>query len=307
MLKKYYLWIVLALVVLGLVGILIFILWPEEQPAITYEPLKPKNVITGPPETPLKKPIAMEVGLRGELYVVDSGNQRIVVFGEDGRFIMSFGSPGSGRAELVKPQGVAVAPNGQVYVADPGKGAVVVFAGDGSYLYTIEDSDKASFQPLSVKADSKGDIYIFDNVTGNFRVYDDQGKRKADYPAESTKGLKEIRAIDIDPEKGIVYGIGAGQSKYLKMQHSSVIKQGDKSLVEPMGIVYNQSYNLVLISEASSHKVLVFRDGGTYLGEFGGYGNGMAEFSRPTGLAFDEQGKLYVADTDNNRIVIYAY
>lgn len=305
-LKKYYLWLLLVGIALGLLALGYWLTRPADQTAIKYTPLKPLNVITGPPQAPFNKPIAMAVGLNGELFVVDSGNQRIAVISEDGRFMMAFGGPGSGRAELVTPRSIAVAPSGQVYVADPGKGAVLVFDGLGSYLYTIADQSKTSFKPVSLKADRNGNIFVFDEVTSKFRVYDQMGKLKEDFPKGDGPGLKNIQALDFDPEKNITYGVEANQPQYLKIEGQQILKQGDRKLVDPKGVIYNRSYQLVFVSDAFYHKVLVFNDG-RYLGEFGGKGNDMNSFLNPTGMAFDEKGKLYIADTDNNRIIIYSY
>lgn len=51
-------------------------------------------------------------------------------------------------------------------------------------------------------------------------------------------------------------------------------------------------------------RIVVFDRAGTYLREFGRKGSGRGEFDQPHGLAFDAQGRLFVADRSNNRIQI---
>jgi streptogramin lyase len=51
-------------------------------------------------------------------------------------------------------------------------------------------------------------------------------------------------------------------------------------------------------------RIVVFDRSGKYLREFGKKGTGPGEFDQPHGLAFDSQGRLFVADRSNNRIQI---
>ena len=52
-------------------------------------------------------------------------------------------------------------------------------------------------------------------------------------------------------------------------------------------------------------RVSRFSADGTYLGSFGRFGGAPGEFRTPHALAFDSQGRLFVADRGNNRIQIF--
>ncbi len=66
-----------------------------------------------------------------EIYVVDTGNERIQVFGLDGTFRRSWGGKGTAPDQLSEPVGIALGPDGRVYVADSGNGRISVFEPDG--------------------------------------------------------------------------------------------------------------------------------------------------------------------------------
>lgn len=68
------------------------------------------------------------------IYVTDTGNERVQVFGMDGTFITAFGGFGEGDGQFVEPTGIAVAPDGRVWVADSGNSRLQVFDADGNWL-----------------------------------------------------------------------------------------------------------------------------------------------------------------------------
>jgi hypothetical protein len=75
---------------------------------------------------------------RGDnLYVLDSGNFRVLVFDRAGRFVREVGKQGNGPGELTFPTGVAIAPDGRLIVADMGRGGFAIFRPDGTYIENV--------------------------------------------------------------------------------------------------------------------------------------------------------------------------
>lgn len=68
----------------------------------------------------------------GEIFVTDTGNERVQVFGPDGTFLRAFGGFGSEPGKLVEPVGIAIGPDNNVYVADSGNARLSVFTKDGT-------------------------------------------------------------------------------------------------------------------------------------------------------------------------------
>lgn len=73
----------------------------------------------------------------GELYVTDTGNERVQVFAADGTFLRAFGGAGSEPGQLVEPVGIAIGPDGNVYVADTGNSRISVFSREGEAILQI--------------------------------------------------------------------------------------------------------------------------------------------------------------------------
>ena len=75
-----------------------------------------------------KKLLGCNTDLRGNIYAVDSGNNRIQVFDSEGDFITKWGTSGDGDGEFNKPMGIAVDSEGNVYVVDSGNNRIQKFA-----------------------------------------------------------------------------------------------------------------------------------------------------------------------------------
>jgi sugar lactone lactonase YvrE len=80
----------------------------------------------GPGELDL--PHAVAIDAAGRILVADSGNKRVSVFAQDGKFVESWPAPGQG--------GLAVGSDGTVYVSDVNAGAVVLLK-DGKIVDAI--------------------------------------------------------------------------------------------------------------------------------------------------------------------------
>lgn len=73
----------------------------------------------------------------GEIYVTDTGNERVQVFASDGTFLRAFGGYGSEPGKLLEPVGIAIGPDGNVWVADSGNSRISVFTPDGDAVTQI--------------------------------------------------------------------------------------------------------------------------------------------------------------------------
>lgn len=70
----------------------------------------------------------------GYLYVCDQGNNRIMKYDENGRFIAQIGRAGQGPGEFLNPIGFAVHPDGSLFVLERGNGRVQIFDSLGRHV-----------------------------------------------------------------------------------------------------------------------------------------------------------------------------
>ncbi len=102
------------------------------------------------------------------LYILDTGNERILKLSPDGEFQKEIRPEGEGA--LSAPQGIFVDQEDRIYVADTGNHRVAVFDQEGALLYTLTQPDDPlydqdySFEPVKVGVNSLGQIYVINHL-----------------------------------------------------------------------------------------------------------------------------------------------
>ena len=82
-----------------------------------------------------KEPTDMAISPRGDLYIADGyGNNRVVQFDAEGRYVRAWGQLGSRPGEFNLPHSIAMDSNGKLYVADRSNARVQVFDRNGVFL-----------------------------------------------------------------------------------------------------------------------------------------------------------------------------
>jgi DNA-binding beta-propeller fold protein YncE len=101
-------------------------------------PLKHPNPPLPPVDGMFRQVTDMAWDPAGNTYISDGYiNSRVAKFDKDGRWVRSWGEPGSGPGQFNTPHSIAVDANGNVYVADRGNRRIQVFDGDGKVLRQI--------------------------------------------------------------------------------------------------------------------------------------------------------------------------
>ena len=140
------------------------------------------NLVTGPQggdRSGLYGPRGIAVGPNGDLYVTDTGNGRVVVYGPDGTFRREFGSKGAAPGQLDEPVGIAVSADGsRVYVADSNNARIAVFDGQGKAVaqWAVEDWKGKSYYEPFLTLDRSGALYATSSVTRQVMRFDADGK-----------------------------------------------------------------------------------------------------------------------------------
>jgi tripartite motif-containing protein 71 len=116
-------------------------------------------------------PGAVAVDGAGDVFVADTGNNRVVKLAPGGYVLAAWGSLGSSDGRFHNPAGIAVDAAGDVYVADTYNNRVEVFDANGRLLskWGVRGVGLGAFsQPAAIAVDCAGAVYVAD--TNNNRL-----------------------------------------------------------------------------------------------------------------------------------------
>lgn len=115
--------------------------------------------VAGSDDSHFDRPTDVAIAADGSFYVSDGyGNNRIVQFAADGRFVRQWGSKGAAPGQFDLPHGIAWDREGRVLVVDRQNKRVQVFDASGKYLAEWKGPPFASPQAIAAGAD--GTIYV---------------------------------------------------------------------------------------------------------------------------------------------------
>ena len=261
----------------------------------------------------LVSPTATAIDQAGGVYTVDSGNSRVLyyasgstvasrVYGQPNFTTTGYNTGGVSATSLGGPNSVAVAGNGDVYIADTSNNRVLrypagsttanrVYGQNGSFTANSPNYSSVSAAtlagPTGVGVDQLDNVYILD---GNNRILY--------YPAGSTTATRVYGQPNFTTVTANTGGVSA------------------TSLSSPWGLSVDNTGN-VYVADTYNNRVLYYPTGSTtatrvygqpsFTTNAANQGNvspSATTLKQPFGVAVDLNG-VYVADTNNNRVLYY--
>ena len=164
---------------------------------------------------------------------------------------------------------------------------VLRFATDGSLLVSF--GADMFVRPHGMYVDQDGNVWVTDG----------RAAREAELQEAPDAAHKGNQVVKFSPEGEVLMVLG---TPGMTGAPPDALDQPNDVIVAPNGEI--------LISEGHSYqgphgRISRFDSDGTFLGSFGEFGSGPGQFNVPHAMAFDSQGRLFVADRGNNRIQIF--
>ena len=271
----------------------------------------------------------LTIDRQGALFVVDNGNNRIQKFDPNGNFILLWGNFGTANGNFNNPTGVACDAKGDVYVCDTNNHRIQKFDGKlGQYLMKIGARGNGEGQlnaPWDIAVDRvRGYLYVVDSA--NFRVqkFDMDGEFIMQWGSFGNQDgqFYFARGVAVDQQDGMVYVVDMGNHRIQKFDTSTnVLPQlvtkwgggigpGHASSAQaqepgqfrsPWGIAVDGAGD-VYVSDTGNQRIQKFDRDGSFITQWGGFGNAEGQFNFPYGLEVDQKGHVFSVDSGNMRV-----
>ncbi len=295
----------------------------------------PYTTITKIGEESLKQPTDFTLLDDGTIYILDSGNKRVVVSTPDGELVKTFGE-----GTLKSPRGIFVTEERICYVADRDAKAVFVFDADGKLTNTYEKPDSPMygetqvFLPLKVVVNSFGTMYIVceSNTNGIVEISPVEGGTFLGYfgtnatraslwtiiwrailtDEQRAKQLSNLPAtpdnLAID-DKGIIYTVTRGEKNgaLKRLNIAGVNMLNPKTYEDLPAAVAVGNHDNVFVAAQSGY-IYEYNNDGDLLFVFGGADDGQQRIGLSTKVEAVQIGtddKIYVLDSDKAQIQVY--
>jgi tripartite motif-containing protein 71 len=300
-------------------------------------------------ESQFDKPHGVAVDSSGNVYVADTGNDRIQKFSGNGTFISRWGisctsypiqdlpcqNPLNG--DFNSPNGIAVDSSGNVYVADTGNDRIQKFSGNGTFISkwgslcdlstnigcngeptSFLDRGAGQFlNPTGLAVDStSGNVYVADYGNDRIQKFTSTGKflKQWGFEGQLDGYFTAPTSIAVDSISGNVYVADTGNNRIQEFTSAGlfVAKWGssgsaDGLLVGPSGVAVDSNSGKVYIADYGNNRIQVFSRDGVFITKWGSFGFGNFQFAAPRGVAVDSSsGNVFVADILQNRIDLFA-
>jgi len=248
-------------------------------------------------------PSGVAVDTFGNLFIADSGNDRIREVGRNGVITtvaggyLGDGGPAT-NASLNYPKGTTLHVSGNLFIADSGnqrirkvdtKGIIATVAGNGITVYSGDGgpATNASLSyPSGVAVDTSGNLFIADSQNNRIREVGTNGIITTvagggdNYPGDGGA------ATNAELNNAIGVAVDATGNLFIADQYNNRIRK-----VGTSGII---------TTVAGNGYVNPITGQGGYSGDGGAATN--AELYWPSGVAVDATGNLFIADAYNERI-----
>ncbi len=216
-------------------------------------------------EDEMKAPVDLAVDAQNKLYVLDSDKNTVRVFDPAGKQTLVFGGKGGNSDGFDEPQGIAVDGYGNIFVADSGSYKFKKFDGAGKLLGSLGTEGKGPgqfLQATGLKVGGDGKVYILDAKKSTLQVFFCETGARQPLEPSSPLPAEEL---------------------------SGVVPETVSSLIVNNGLWGISKDSLGVVGAVPASR-------------FGARGSKPGMLKDPRGMAVDDAGNIWVADTDNDRI-----
>ena len=218
-------------------------------------------------------PTAVAFGIDGRVLIPDTHYSQILEYSPEGELLARWGQYGTGDDEFIYPTGIEQAADGTIAISEYGTGAERV---------RLFDADRKLIRGWGGPGVGPGEFSRAMDV-----AWDNTAEQATLFVADTGNG--RVQRFDRDGNAQVVYGDDAQ------------IDDARPEMKFPFAIAVAPDGSVVAADYGANGLIRISADG-AFLGALCKPGRAPGAFDGPRGVAISESGRVFVADTGNNRI-----
>lgn len=261
----------------------------------------------------LKYPMAVRIGPGKDRYVLDGGNGRLLVIGNNGKVKHNWPLDTAGKSQFEAAADIAIDKSGNVYVADAANSRIVKYSGVGKRLLVIGKPGEIN-GPLGLAVTDDGSLIVADTNGHSVVVYDPTGKLVRRFGSEGTGpgNLRYPHGIALDA-KGNIYvadflndRVSVFDPKGTPVRTFGGSGKDPGKFRNPYGLAIDHK-GRVWVSDSENARIQVFSAEGTEPQVLASPGPGAEAFDHPKSVAVAPDGEVIVCNTGKHAADLFRY
>ena len=258
-----------------------------------------------------QSPMGISTDVNGNIYVADTGNNRIQKFDSRGSLVNFIGGFGWGSEQFQRPTDICAENALDVFVSDYENNRIERYDKDLNWITSYKNDENLPDNlqyafPNSVSISIHGDLFIV--TEENKRILKINTLREPEFSFgdfDWGKGsLSEPAQVYISKSDKIYVTDQKAGSIFVYDYYGNFLFQfGNNILGSPGGICVDQN-DLIYVTDLDKHKIVIFDASGHSVVEYGSFGDKYGAFNSPSDVAVF-QNKIYVTDMDNHRVQVF--
>ena len=219
-------------------------------------------------------------------------------------YVGEFGSFGTNVGQFNRTRDVAVDSQNRIIIADRQNNRIQVCDDQGNCTsFGSDGPEVGNFSlPQGVAVDSHDHIIVADLDHQRIQICDDLGNCTSFGSRGTGDGqFVDVQGVDTDSNDRIFVADGGNSdnSRVANCDHAGNCDYFDYHI--PADLEFDKQDRLIITDEDTDYRISICDDEGS-CESFGKEGTGVGEFNKPRGVAVDDFGTIYIADTFNHRI-----
>ncbi len=212
--------------------------------------------------------------------------------------------------QLLYPIKTEINSKGEIYVLDRKLRRIIRMTSKGEfrgYLRPIGLSSPASYVVRSFSVDSKDNIYILDILSQRVLILNPEGNYQKQISFPKKYGFFSDVTVDfqgnvllLDSVNGMVFTAAATSTSF------SPVTESMKEFVRFPTSITTDSRGRMYLLDRNGGSVIVLGQDGSFLGRQSDMGWKEGWLNYPSQMCINSRGEVFIADTNNSRIQIFA-